>query len=413
MLCLHLRKLKITHIAAMEGGFESAKKRIKVQETSDDDLVLSLPIKKDAPAGPYLPIYQNITTYPLETAPHRIDFEEKQKWHNYLKENGYVVIKNVLSPQKVEEVQGKVWDFLESLGTGIKRNDKSTWVNANWPNTFSNGIISHYGVGQSEASWTVRVEPRVRQVYETIFGGRRDLLVSFDGINVFRPPSDGGKEKWVTNGLWPHLDQNYHMGELFHKQGISVQGAINLLDSGPEDGGFICIPGSNKLFEHIFTTYEFGGERNKAARHFVQMRPDHKMWTTDEKLSKLSCVKVSAGAGDLILWDSTVIHWNTPVTNLKKKYEGLARCAVYICMAPAQQVSRPGELEMLRKLRLAGVEGFQTTSHWPTIHKTANPPRWGRKPPLKPIDLKGPCIPSKTATTEAAKHLILGTSPNV
>jgi ectoine hydroxylase-related dioxygenase (phytanoyl-CoA dioxygenase family) len=395
----------------MESGFEPAKKRIKVKETADDDLVLSLPLKRDVPSGKFDPIYKKIITYPLETAPHRIDFEETDKWHNYLQENGYVVIKNVLLPEKVKEVRGKVWDFLESLGTGIKRDDKSTWANQNWPNTFSNGIISQYGVGQSEASWTVRVEPRLRQVYETIFGGSRELLVSFDGINVFRPPSDSGKEKWVTTGLWPHLDQNYHMGQAFQKQGVSVQGAVNLIDSGPEDGGFICVSGSNKLFEHIYTTYEFGGEKRKGARHFVQMKPDHEMWTTDEKLAKLSCVKVSAGAGDLILWDSTVLHWNTPVTNLNKRYEELARCAVYVCMAPVEQVSRPGQLETLRKLRLNCIANFKSTSHWPTICSIPAAPRWPRKKPLKPIDIEGPRIPSKTATTDAARHLILGTAP--
>ena len=358
-----------------------------------------------------IPIYKNIITCPLEKAPYRIEFEETEKWRSYLRENGYVVIKNVLSSEKVEQVQSKVWDFLESLGTEIDREDKSTWVNQNWPNTFSTGIISQYGVGQSDASWTVRVNPRVRKVYEKIFE-TRELLTSFDGFNAFRPPSDApeGKEKWVTKGLWPHLDQNYYAGELYQNQGVSVQGAVNLIDNGPEDGGFVCIPKSNTLFKHLSTKYSLG-KTQRGGHHFVPLGPDHKIWTTDKKLSKLQCVKVSAGAGDLILWDSTVIHWNTPVTNLKKEYDGLARCVIYVCMAPKEQIPTPEGLETLLKKRQECVQNFKTTSHWPTICAITTPPRWPRKSPLKPIDSKGPQIPSKVAITKTAKHLILGTAP--
>ena len=40
---------------------------------------------------------------------------------------------DVLSTSEVAVVLSELWDFLEGLGTGVKRNEPSTWNNASWP----------------------------------------------------------------------------------------------------------------------------------------------------------------------------------------------------------------------------------------------------------------------------------------
>lgn len=51
----------------------------------------------------------------------------------YLAENGFAVVKSVLSPAECETALGLTWDFLEQVGSadgagGIDRNDVRTWV---------------------------------------------------------------------------------------------------------------------------------------------------------------------------------------------------------------------------------------------------------------------------------------------
>src|SRR3954468_21075838 len=51
----------------------------------------------------------------------------------YLHEHGYAVIAGVLSPEECETALGLTWDYLEELGTGIDRNDWTTWGDDRWP----------------------------------------------------------------------------------------------------------------------------------------------------------------------------------------------------------------------------------------------------------------------------------------
>ena len=44
-----------------------------------------------------------------------------------LETDGYCVIPNIISSEKCDEYITKIWDWLENLGTGIDRNNKSTW----------------------------------------------------------------------------------------------------------------------------------------------------------------------------------------------------------------------------------------------------------------------------------------------
>src|SRR5262249_44725215 len=45
----------------------------------------------------------------------------------YLREHGYVVIRGVLTPAECDAALSLTWDYLEQLGTGIDRNDWTTW----------------------------------------------------------------------------------------------------------------------------------------------------------------------------------------------------------------------------------------------------------------------------------------------
>jgi hypothetical protein len=119
---------------------------------------------------------------------------------DYLRDEGYVVIKSALGAGQCCTALTKLWDWLEGLHSGIHRDDPLTWTNANWPPTIGqSGIIPWCGIGQSDAAWYVRSMPAVRAAFENVWS-TPDLLVSFDGACVFRPWRVNAD--WKTSGSW-------------------------------------------------------------------------------------------------------------------------------------------------------------------------------------------------------------------
>lgn len=116
----------------------------------------------------------------------RFGIEDRDSWLAYLDEHGYVVLKNVASPLEVTKGISLLWDFMESFpGTELKRDQIETWRSPNWFPSPTNGIANGFGFGQSRFLWHARLLPKVEEAFKAIWGDV-DLLVSFDGGNVFR-----------------------------------------------------------------------------------------------------------------------------------------------------------------------------------------------------------------------------------
>lgn len=123
----------------------------------------------------------------------------------HLKEHGFVVFKDVLNLDECSEALDLIWNYLESLGTGVKRDDISTWGNDNWPPSVGGGILPWFGAGQSAAMWYLRSKPSIKRAFELIWDTKK-LLVSFDGVSLFRPWNHPfGDTKWKTKGSWYHV----------------------------------------------------------------------------------------------------------------------------------------------------------------------------------------------------------------
>ena len=52
---------------------------------------------------------------------------------------GYAVV-TIMSPEEADKYVSMVWDDLEALGTGIKRDDPSTWKEG-WPQTTHGALL--------------------------------------------------------------------------------------------------------------------------------------------------------------------------------------------------------------------------------------------------------------------------------
>lgn len=87
-----------------------------------------------------------------------------------------------------------------------------------------------------------------------------------------------------------------------------VQGIINLAPNGPEDGGLLCMKGSQKFNEEFFKTHPEVVERGTwGSADWFGFDENEVKWFADKGCE---IVKVCADPGDLILWDSRTMHFN-------------------------------------------------------------------------------------------------------
>lgn len=363
-------------------GAMSALKEVQTTVTMEDGTTYSTNIRNPKPNRSNVkkkapPAYLESGTKALTAEPSpRFDFgdpEDAARGLAYLEEHGYVVAKAVMSPEEVRKARGLFWDFVEGLPArigwdrGNRRDDPSTWTKS-FPGSTRTGIVSSMGAGQAPFSWYVRTRPRVKPVFEAIWN-TKDLIVSFDGFNAFRP---WNKEPGLrTAGGWYHVDQNVHT-----KPGkVCVQGLVSMYDQSTRSGGLTIIPGSHKDFKSA-------GLRINP-RHRDDFVPIPR---GDPILRSASPRLVVCKAGDMCLWDSRTVHCNSPgfgpnagapdakdakVGEVKAKQVAadatskpdpapLLRLACYVCMTPTRMAT--GKTLNLRR---DAVKKNRTTTHWP------------------------------------------------
>jgi len=292
----------------------------------------------------------------------------------YLRDNGYVVYENVITPEEVQEGLNLLWDFLEGMGTGINRGDPSTWGDDRWPPGGRTGVIYTHHIGQSAFLWTMRAKPNIGHIYSSIWGTPvEELLTSFDGCGVMKPTSYNAD--WRTTGSWYHLDQN----GIKKKGDCCYQGLLNLIDNLEDDPGFVVVPQSNHKFSSFFQQV---GPHVRG--DFVSVKPNVLM-----DHFKAQPVKLCVPAGSFVVWNSKTVHCNTPALKprpmipphdrARRQAVTLERVVAYICMSP-----RPKNAAVLQSLlweKAKGVRAGVTTNHWPDEFSPARAPPANATPP--------------------------------
>lgn len=258
-----------------------------------------------------------------------------------LENNGYTVVENVLTSQKCEQYINRFWDWLHNLNTGIDRNNPLTWKtmpDGGWPLNIR-GIIKHYRVGQSQFVWDIRCEPNVIQVFKDLWNDD-DLLVSFDAVNIMKPPSLGGPTK--TKRTWYHTDQGSKK-----KGRHCIQGFVTLEDIEVNDGALMVIPKTHNYHEEFFQ--HFGIE---CKNDWFKLKPEELNWFLQKGEEPK---KILAPKGSVVLWDSRLIHCNTKPNKEGNRF----RYVVYTCMMPRKLCSE----KMIQK-RINAFENLRMTNHW-------------------------------------------------
>ena len=270
----------------------------------------------------------------------------------HLASEGFVVIKGALSPSEAEHALNLTWDYLEQLGTGIDRNDMTTWGDDRWPIVTSGGIVPGLGIGHSEAQWFTRSVPSIKTAFASIWDDD-NLLASFDGMALWRPTDVDPKWETTRGGSWLHVDQHPITRPGMH----CVQGAVSLLATSPSAGGNILIPGSHKWFSSIPDRYS---ERLGRLPEWL----DHFRFPADDpRLQETPPIMAHMEAGDMMLWDSRTVHCSSPGLEPAKATDpsmpALIRAASLVCMMPKSKAND----DVIAKRR-AAVDAVISTTNW-------------------------------------------------
>ncbi|UJR19273.1 hypothetical protein I4U23_022402 [Adineta vaga] len=108
--------------------------------------------------------------------------------------------------------------------------------------------------------------------------------------------------------------------------------------------------------------------------HVVINTYDHPIFDGGRTIGK----QIHVNGGDLVVWDSRLIHCNSPATVPKKNYGkvDLLRIVAYVSMSPSSLVSQQYTLDEFRLQREEMVKNNRTLTHWCTeliLEAVANP----------------------------------------
>ncbi len=219
--------------------------------------------------------------------------------HAFFKENGYVVVSDLVPPANLQAVVDAIFAFL-----GMDRNNPADWYRE--PHR-TNGMVEIY---HHQALWDNRQHPNVHQVFSEVYG-TADLRVSEDRAG-FKPPQHAAHPEYDHKGF-THWDTDTRIWP----QRFQVQGVLSLTDTSVDMGGFQCIPGFHRDLETWLATQP----------------ADRSPYTPDLNAlpSGMAVTPIPTKAGDLVIWDTLLAHGNGH--NVSNK----PRLAQYITMFPADR----------------------------------------------------------------------------
>jgi hypothetical protein len=276
-------------------------------------------------------------------------------WRDHLLNHGWAVVD--IPEFNAEVYKDMFLNWLNSICPSFKTDDMKTWTKQNMP-LAAYGIFRHY-IGHTDFVWQIREKciPIFEQIWEV---ESTDLLCSFDGGCLL---TDSNCNTKIKN--WLHVDQGRNMLDF-----VCVQGLVNLVDNGGDDGGLVVVEGSHRYFKEYFDRHPIDGMANNW--NIEQMDP---------QVASSKKLKICAAAGQITLWDSRLFHYNVPPTK-KNSY----RLCTYVSMAP-----RIGSTEKELAKRIKLYESGRMSNHWcygPIFKETPAHPHTYGSPSIQPATVE-------------------------
>ena len=196
--------------------------------------------------------------------------------------------------------------------------------------------------------WNIRSNRNIKRVYSRVWN-TNELLVSFDGCGVYRDWRYDSR--WKTKGGWYHVDQN----PIKKPDRCCVQGFVSLTNQNETTGGLIVIPYTHLRFAQI-------KELGRRPKDLIMIPRNHPILDRGRAIGKF----IQCQAGDLVLWDSRLVHCNSPAFYVEERHKnepvGFLRIVAYVSMSPTAFV-RDYTLEKFRQERKLLVTNNCTLTH--------------------------------------------------
>ena len=284
----------------------------------------------------------NIRSLEYKSTP--LEDEEARK--SELEREGFTVIRAVAREEEVEKARALVWEWLESLDTGIKRAEPDTWTDEawpDWPGRKKYGSCKSQGAAHLGATWYLRGLPRLKEVF-TKFWGTEELIVSLDGMIIWRPWSE--EEDRRPANLRLHADQSPVGKPGFH----CLQGMLPLFPVTQSTGGTVLVPGSHLMEAQLLERHSAWSQ--SPTKDFCALSPRDPLQGEE--------VLVPLAPGDLLLWDSRLVHGARVGDGSDLDPSTLARASMCVTMGPRDKASQ----EVITKRKESPYKGWHFT-HWP------------------------------------------------
>lgn len=286
---------------------------------------------------------------------------------------GVAIIPNVLDEQECENMVSGIWNFLEHISrtweTPISRTNPDTWREFFKIFPMHSMLLQFFGVGHIQASWDVRQNEKVADVFAKFWKcDARELLVSFDGLSFHLPP-ENTRRGWNKDNTWFHVDQSFRNTKF-----TCVQGWVTGLDIEDGDATLAFFENSHKFHAEMAKTIE-----NPACEDWYKFNTEQERFYIERgcSIQKIKCPK-----GSLVLWDSRTVHCG--VEPLQTRQTSNMRAVIYVCYMP-RSMSTPVQILKKRK----AFEEKRTTRHNPCkIGLFGKSPRtYGKEiPEITPLD---------------------------
>ena len=257
--------------------------------------------------------------------PTTFQLSDFQNWNEYLQQEGYVVIQNILPESEKKEAFNLFKKDWNTISPNFNFEDNSTFAIENTPMMFSKGMAVYNGFGQSDFMWYLRGRENIQETFRKIHNCQ-ELVTSMDGFSVYVSGNQKSKS-------WLHIDQNPNNPIKCY------QAAYNLLPVTEDSAGFVVVPKSHITFKPQ-----------------INHRRDWIMLKSTDTVDDCP-VKLLIPENCFTIWNSRTIHCNRGMQEKKKKE--LNRVTAFITMLPKSIRSQ----EALEEKKKAYLEGASST-HW-------------------------------------------------